>query len=63
MFEIADLIKDTIVMPIAFICGVKDYSDKEFRELCIEKFMEHESLDFLFDTLKATCAKYSKLKK
>ena len=48
VFDVADLIKDTIVLPWAFISAREGYSEQEFRQLCLQKFTEHKALDFMF---------------
>ena len=55
VFDVADLIKDAIVLPLAFICACNGMSDQEFRKQCLVKFTEHKSLDFMFDTIKKQC--------
>lgn len=52
VFDIADLIKDTLVLPWAFICAGKGMSDRDFRIKCLEKFAEHKALDYMFDNVK-----------
>lgn len=53
VFDIADLVKDTLVLPWAFICASQDYSNKEFRMQCIAKFTEHRALDYMYEHIKA----------
>lgn len=55
VFDIADLIKDSIVLPWAFIYAKEarnDRSEQEFRQICLQKFIEHKALDFMFDEVK-----------
>ena len=52
VFDVADLVKDAIVLPGAFICAEDDLRDQEFRSYCLQKFTEHKVLDFLFDEVK-----------
>jgi CRISP-associated protein Cas1 len=52
VFDVADLIKDSIVLPWAFICAKDKTSEQEFRQICIQKFTEHKALDFMFEELK-----------
>lgn len=52
VFDVADLIKDTLVMPWAFICAGQGLSNREFRTKCLEKFAEHKALDYMYDTVK-----------
>lgn len=53
VFDVADLIKDAIVLPWAFICAKDKITEQEFRQTCIQKFAEHKALDFMFEELKA----------
>lgn len=53
VFDVADLIKDALVLPSAFIASKEDISDEEFRKLCISMFIDHKALDFMFNTVKA----------
>lgn len=52
VFDVADLIKDAIVLPCAFIASKEDLSDEAFRKLCISMFIDHKALDFMFNTVK-----------
>lgn len=53
VFDVADLIKDGIVLPLAFICAAKGNTEQEFREKCIECFLESGALDYMFKIIKA----------
>ncbi len=52
VFDVADLIKDALVLPCAFIAAKEDISDEEFRKLCISMFIDHKALDFMFNSVK-----------
>ena len=52
IFDIADLIKDAIVLPWAFICGREEATEQEFRQQILQSFIDHNALDFMFDTVK-----------
>lgn len=52
VFDAADLIKDALVLPQAFISAVAGEDDQEFRQACIQNFIKYEALDFIIDTLK-----------
>lgn len=52
VFDVADLIKDAIVLPQAFICAQEKMSEQEFRQQILQKFTEHKALDFMFDQVK-----------
>ncbi|MCF6319899.1 MAG: type I-F CRISPR-associated endonuclease Cas1f [Proteobacteria bacterium] len=60
VFDIADLIKDTLILPWAFICANEGASEKEFRAQCLENFTNHKALDFMFNTIKTICKKGGK---
>lgn len=59
VFDVADLIKDAIVLPQAFICASKQYGEQAFRNHCLQKFVEHKALDFTFDCVKNACRTFS----
>lgn len=52
VFDIADLIKDAIVLPWAFISAKEKATEQEFRQQILQKFTEHKALDFMFDQVK-----------
>lgn len=56
VFDVADLVKDAIILPFAFISAQEGKTDQAFRELCLEKFADYGALDFMFDTIKEVCA-------
>jgi len=53
VFDIADLVKDAIILPWAFICARENATDQEFRQQCLQAFADHKALDFMFDHVKA----------
>ena len=53
VFNVADLIKDTLVLPWAFICAKEGASEQEFRQQCLQVFTQHKALDFMFEQVKA----------
>lgn len=52
VFDVADLVKDALILPWAFICAKEKTSEQEFRQQILQKFTEHKALDFMFDTVK-----------
>ncbi len=52
VFDAADLIKDAVVLPQAFISAMRGHETQEFRKACIDSLTRTESLDFIIDTLK-----------
>ena len=53
VFDIADLIKDAVILPQAFISAMRGDEEQTFRHACIEGFARTEALDFMIDTVKA----------
>ena len=52
VFDVADLIKDTLVLPWAFICAREGATEQEFRQQCLQAFTDHKALDFMFNQVK-----------
>ena len=57
VFDIADLIKDAIVLPWAFICAKENATEQEFRQQCLQAFTDHKALDFMFEQVKLVALK------
>lgn len=57
VFDIADLIKDAIVLPYAFICAKEKMSEQAFRQQILQKFTEHQCLEFMFNQVKLQACK------
>lgn len=57
VFDLADIIKDALVMPLAFEYAQKGASPQEFRLSLIDLCQEKEVLDFLFDFMEKACKK------
>ena len=57
VFDVADLIKDALVLPMAFICAKEGATEQEFRQQCLQAFVNHKALDFMFDQVKAAALK------
>ncbi len=52
VFDVADLIKDALVLPWAFICAKENATEQEFRQQCLQAFTDHKVLDFMFNQVK-----------
>lgn len=52
VFDVADLIKDGVILPQAFISAVRGDEEQEFRQACIERLTQVEALDGMIDTVK-----------
>ena len=53
VFDVADLIKDALVLPWAFVCAKENATEQEFRQQVLQAFTDHKALDFMFDTVKS----------
>jgi len=56
VFDAADLVKDAVILPLAFITAVAGDEAQEFRRKCIDQLTRTESLDFIIDVLKEIAA-------
>ena len=52
VFDVADLIKDALVLPWSFICAKENATEQEFRQQCLQAFTNHKALDFMFEQIK-----------
>jgi CRISPR-associated protein Cas1 len=52
VFDIADLIKDALVLPWAFICAKENASEQEFRQQLLQVFTDHKALEYMFNFVK-----------
>jgi len=43
VFDVADLVKDALSLPWAFICAKEKTSEQEFRQRILQKFTEHKA--------------------
>ena len=57
VFDVADLIKDTLILPWAFICAKEGATEQEFRQQCLQAFIDHKALDFMFGQVKTIAMK------
>ncbi len=51
VFDVADLIKDALVLPCAFIGKKDSLTETQFRQTVLQKFIQHQALDFMFETV------------
>ena len=58
--DVADLIKDALILPQAFVSAMRGDSEQEFRERCVETLVHAEALDYMIDTLKAIATETGK---
>lgn len=60
VFDVADLVKDAVVLPQAFLSAMRGDEEQTFRHACIESFARTEALDGMIDTLKEVAATFGK---
>ena len=52
VFDIADLLKDALVLPQAFVSAVQGHDEGQFKNLCISAFLKASVIDHMIDTIK-----------
>ena len=57
VFDLADLVKDAFVMPLAFTCAARGLNQKEFRMQLIETCQDQDILDYMFSFITDICSK------
>ncbi len=57
VFDVADLVKDALVLPWAFICAKEKSTEQEFRQQCLQAFTDHSALEFMFNQVKEIALK------
>lgn len=63
VFDLADLVKDAVILPQAFLSATRGHTEQEFRQTCIEALTRTEALDFMIEVTKRTAATVSKMAK
>ena len=58
VFDAADLIKDALILPQAFISAMSGHEENEFRRICIEAFTQSGALDFIIESLENIANNY-----
>lgn len=56
VFDIADVVKDATVLPLAFAAAAQGFTAREFREAIIDAFTEHQTLEQMFVAAKGIIA-------
>lgn len=51
VFDVADLVKDALILPQAFISAARGDEEQEFRQSCIESLTRADALDFMISSL------------
>lgn len=63
VFDVADLIKDALILPQAFIAAMAGENEQEFRQRCITGLQKSGALDVMIDTVQATASTLSQVGK
>lgn len=59
VFDVADLVKDALVLPQAFIAAMAGDDEQEYRQCVIAQFAKYHALDLMIETLQAVAAEVS----
>lgn len=59
VFDVADIIKDALILPTAFIAAMEGDDEQEFRQRCLNQFRSAKALDVMIDTLQLTASTLS----
>ncbi|HIF9380869.1 TPA: type I-F CRISPR-associated endonuclease Cas1f [Photobacterium damselae] len=62
VFDVADMMKDAVVLPQAFISAMDGDDEQEFRQHCLEQFRKTQALDVMIETLQATAEQLARNK-
>jgi CRISP-associated protein Cas1 len=57
VFDVADLIKDALILPQSFISAKRGDQAQQFRNACVDLLTRYEALDIMIDTLKEVAIK------
>lgn len=52
VFDVADLVKDALVLPLSFVAAKGNMKEQEFRELCLQYFAKYKALNYMFVCVK-----------
>ncbi|WP_420889617.1 type I-F CRISPR-associated endonuclease Cas1f [Erwinia mallotivora] len=63
VFDVADLIKDALILPQAFIAAMSGEDEQEFRQRCIRGLQKAEALEVMIETVQNSAAMLSKAAK
>lgn len=61
VFDVADLIKDALILPQAFISAMAGEEEQEFRQRIISNFSQHAALDLMIETLQSVAGQLSEV--
>ncbi|MCS3421613.1 CRISPR-associated protein Cas1 [Rahnella sp. BIGb0603] len=62
VFDVADLIKDALILPQAFIAAMKGEDEQEFRHRCVSHLQRADALDIMIETVQCVAQEISQQK-
>lgn len=51
VFDVADLVKDAMILPQAFISAMRGDEEQDFRQACLEQLIRSQALDIMIEQL------------
>ncbi|WP_380181981.1 type I-F CRISPR-associated endonuclease Cas1f [Kalamiella sp. sgz302252] len=63
VFDVADIIKDALILPQAFISAMAGEDEQEFRQRCIARLQKADALDLMIETLQTTADYFGRANK
>ncbi|QGU88881.1 type I-F CRISPR-associated endonuclease Cas1 [Erwinia sorbitola] len=61
VFDVADLIKDALILPQAFVAAMAGEEEQEFRQRCISNMQNADALDTMIESLELTARQCSQV--
>ena len=61
VFDVADLVKDALILPLAFVSAMRGDDEQQFRSACIQRMTRAGALDFMIETVKELADESSKV--
>lgn len=61
VFDVADIIKDALILPQAFIAAMAGEDEQQFRERCLNRFQQSGALDVMIETLQTVAEQNSQV--
>ncbi len=52
VFDVADIIKDAVILPQAFVSAMRGDEENSYRQACISVLLQEQCLDVMIDTVK-----------
>lgn len=59
VFDVADMVKDALILPQAFISAAQGDEERDFRQQCMQRLLQFSALDYMIERLKSLAMTYS----